>query len=77
MDVDISHAIASRRKELVGESEESLRPSIDATHCKRMIVKSPCFALKVAEVSGQRFFACGTQEGKVFIGHLDTEPTED
>jgi len=50
---------------------------IDNTYYKRLIVKSPCFAVKSAEKQrGKRLFACGTQLGQVYIGDVDREPTD-
>jgi hypothetical protein len=43
-----------------------------------MIVKSPCLTVKSANsnnFTGKKFFACGTQLGKIFIGDANSEHT--
>jgi hypothetical protein len=70
--VDVSHALSIATSEGYDQG-----PAIDNLNYKRMIVKSPCFTVKMCEKpeSGKRLFACGTQLGQVYIGNVDEEAT--
>ena len=72
----LNHALSARKPAEQKPQQES-EPVIDNTYYKRLIVKSPCFAVKAAErPGGKRLFACGTQLGQIYIGDAEREPTE-
>ena len=88
--IDISYIIGKRTTETDHEEAKAINPMaipdtgpepvINQNHYKRLIVKSPCFNVKVSEKQGlgsKRLFACGTQLGQIFIADVDEEPTDD
>jgi hypothetical protein len=71
--LDVSHIIAKKETQNENEENKSINPMaipdtgpepvINQNCYKRLIVKSPCFNVKVSEKQGvgsKRLFACGT-----------------
>lgn len=73
--IDVSYLLNEQNV----DADQNEEPVVDNSHYKRIIVKSPCFTVKICDrpQSGKRLFACGTQLGQIFIGDVDEETTSD